>query len=213
MTSGELALASGCAAGHARTWQILRSSPPAGYAETASMTGRRGVDSFDSPADRGLTRVACASRRRGHGSSVLRLRAQRARRGRAVPGGARSLRDVSGRGGAGLRPGRVAAVHRGRVSRLLALRVPCRGLRPISVCPLPAGPAGTVFLQGPGGVSELRRPPDGRARGAPGRSRVPRRPRSPVGPEPAAPPAVRGPGSSGSAATRCVRRWRTIGST
>ena len=89
---------------------------------------------MDVRADRGVVPVARASRRLGHGSLLPRLRAEDSRAERAVSGSSRSPRNVPGRSRARLRAGRPAAVHRG----ILALRVPRRRVRAVSLWPVRA---------------------------------------------------------------------------
>ena len=134
---------------------------------------------------------------RGLGGLVVRLvRTARAEARRPLLDRFRSPRNVP-------RPGRPYARRRGSASfrrteipRVSALRLARRGVRPLSVRHLPHRPADPVFVQSQGGVSELRRAADDRARRAPGRSRLPQRPRPPVGalaPIPSAVHVGRGP--------------------
>jgi hypothetical protein len=124
-------------------------------------------------------------------ASLVRLHPTSARRARAVSDRAGPLRDVSRRRGPRPRRRRAAAIHRRGVSRVPALRRPRGWVCAISLCRLWAGSPGAVLLQGPRGVSELRRSAYGRARRARGGSRLPRRPGAAMGVEPPAPAPLR----------------------
>ena len=77
-------------------------------------------------------------------------------------------------GRASARP-RLAPVRRAGVPRLPALRLAGRRVREVPLCGVRHGSLGGVLVQGARLLSELWRPPDGRAGRAPGRSRLPRR--------------------------------------
>lgn len=99
---------------------------------------------------------------RSHGHRAVR---DRPRSFRALP---HTKRFAPGRRGA-------SAFCRGGISCVLAVRMPGRRLRPISVRDLRPRSTGRLLVQGARILSTLRRPPDGRAVRTPGRSGLPRR--------------------------------------
>ena len=102
---------------------------------------------------------------------------------------------------------RATGVRRTRVPRLPDLRGAGARLRAPALYRLRAGAARAVFLQGPGLLSELRRPAHDRGRRASGRRGAAARARAPGGAEPALPPSL-SPGLGSRVGPRGARRGR-----
>ena len=111
------------------------------------------------------------------GSALPRVRTALSCAERAVPDRTRSFRDLPRVGRESARRRGLAAVRRGGVSRVPALWLAGRRVRAVPLHLLRPGSARRVLVQRARLLSELRRPQDGRARGA----GLPARPRTPGG--------------------------------